>query len=473
MTIIHHSPFPIHPFFIMSLFADNELSPLQANRMVASPDAPLAARLRPRSLDEYAGQKHLVGAGAPLRAMLEADRLPSCLFFGPAGTGKTTLAQLCANLTSAHFENFSAVTGGVADVRRIIGEAKKRRQTGKRTILFVDEIHRFNRAQQDAFLPHVEDGTVTLLGATTENPLATVNTPLLSRCRLFRFEPLGQSDLIELMERALQDERGLLSYGITAEADALLHIADCALGDARTALNSLEVAADLARENGVLTLQIAEQTVLRRALDYDKHGDNHYDIISAYIKSLRGGDPDAALYWMARMLESGEDPMFVARRLVIQSSEDVGNADPRALQVAMAALQAVEKIGLPEAAIPLAQATVYVACAPKSNASYIALHRAQAAVNTQPPARVPQHLRSTALKGSREKFGAGKNYIYPHDAPGHFAPQEYLPPGFQKEAYYEPSGQGYEAHIARRLEQWWGSAEEPALDETADNEKNR
>ena len=451
----------------MSLFSENELQTDNRSTPV-SMNAPLAARLRPRNLDEYAGQKHLVGKGAPLRAMLEADRLPSCLFFGPAGTGKTTLARLCANLTSAHFENFSAVTGGVADVRRIIGEAKKRAQIfvngPARTILFVDEIHRFNRAQQDAFLPHVEDGTVTLLGATTENPLATVNTPLLSRCRLFRFEPLTDEELVALLKSALDDERGLKEYSVSAEDAALEHIARCALGDARTALNSLEVAADLSREGGVLSLAIAEQTVSRRAMDYDKNGDNHYDIISAYIKSLRGGDPDAALYWMMRMLESGEDPMFIARRLVIQSSEDVGNADPRALTVAMSALLAVEKIGMPEAAIPLAQATVYVATAPKSNASYVAMHRARDAVSSQPPARVPQHLRSTALRGSKEKFGAGKNYIYPHDSPGHFASQDYLPEGFKNEAYYEPSDQGYEVHIARRMASWWGEAEEQNSD---------
>jgi len=449
----------------MSLFSENELPPDKGSTPFAA-NAPLAARLRPRTLDEYAGQKHLVGKGAPLRAMLENDRLPSCLFFGPAGTGKTTLARLCANLTSAHFENFSAVTGGVADVRRIIVEAKKRAQVSvadsQRTILFVDEIHRFNRAQQDAFLPHVEDGTVTLLGATTENPLATVNTPLLSRCRLFRFEPLEIEELIALLKGALEDERGLREYSLQAEESALEHIARCALGDARTALNSLEVAADLARENKILSLEIAEQTVSRRAMDYDKKGDNHYDIISAYIKSLRGGDPDAALYWMMRMLESGEDPMFIARRLVIQSSEDIGNADPRALTIAMSALQAVEKIGMPEAAIPLAQATVYVATAPKSNASYVAMHRARDAVNNQPPARVPQHLRSTALRGSKEKFGAGKNYLYPHDSPGHFAPQEYLPEGFKNEAYYEPSDQGYEVHIARRLADWWRKNEPEA-----------
>ncbi|MBV9469468.1 MAG: replication-associated recombination protein A [Abitibacteriaceae bacterium] len=416
---------------------------------------PLAARMRPRTFDEFVGQQHLVGPQAPLRRAVEADRIPSCLFFGSAGTGKTTLARLCATLTQAHFEDFSAVTGGVADVRRIIGQARERRGHGQRTVLFVDEIHRFNRSQQDAFLPHVEDGTVILIGATTENPLATVNTPLLSRCRLFRFEPLGDEDIILLLRRAVEDERGLANLGLQVEAAALEHIARSAVGDARTALNSLEMAADLARESSALTLTLAEEAIGRRALDYDKSGDNHYQIISAYIKSLRGGDPDAALYWMARMLHGGEDPLFIARRLVIQSSEDVGNADPRALLIAMAALTAVEKIGLPEAAIPLAQATVYVATAPKSNASYVALHRAQDAVENQPPATVPMHLRAASLRGARTRLGEGAGYLYPHDAPGHFVRQDYLPPGFKTEAYYEPTEQGYEAQIARRLHQWW------------------
>ena len=421
---------------------------------------PLAARMRPRRFDAFAGQEHLVGPGAPLRRSVELDRVPSCVFFGPAGTGKTTLARLIATLTRAHFEDFSAVTGGVADVRRIVAAAKERKAAGERTILFVDEIHRFNRSQQDAFLPHVEHGTITLIGATTENPLATLNTPLLSRCRLFRFESLTEDDIVALLQRALADERGLATLNLRVDDAVLGHIARMALGDARTALNALEMAADLAQGSGHLTLPLAEEAVGRRALDYDKSGDNHYHIISAYIKSLRGGDPDAALYWMARMLEGGEDPMFIARRLAIQSAEDVGNADPRALLVAMAALHAVEKIGLPEAAIPLAQATVYVATAPKSNASYMALHRAQDAVRELPPASVPMHLRAASLRGARERLGEGIGYVYPHDYPGHFAVQDYLPPGFKTEPFYQPTELGYEAHIARRLREWWGLRED-------------
>lgn len=429
----------------MPLFDDNS----SANLLL-----PLAARMRPRSFDEFAGQKHLVGEKAPLRRAVEADRIPSCIFFGPAGTGKTTLARLVATLSKAHFEEFSAITGGVADVRKIVAASKERKAVGQRTVLFVDEIHRFNRAQQDAFLPHVEDGTITLIGATTENPLATLNTPLLSRCRLFKFEPLDDEEIIHLLRRALEEDRGLASLKLEAEEAALEHIARMALGDARTALGALEMAADLAVE-GKLTLTLAEEAIGRRALDYDKSGDNHYHIISAYIKSLRGGDPDAALYWMARMLEGGEDPMFIARRLAIQSSEDIGNADPRALLVAMAALNAVEKIGLPEAAIPLAQATVYVATAPKSNASYVALHRAQDAVRNQPPASVPMHLRAASLRGARQRLGEGIGYVYPHDHSGHFIRQDYLPPGFKQEPFYEPTELGYEVHIARRLAQWW------------------
>ena len=456
-------------FWLMSLFPEDDQNSTSSTRsdadLLSRPleALPLAARMRPRDFDEFVGQKHLVGNDAPLRRAVEAGRVPSAIFFGPAGTGKTTLARIVAKNSDAHFEDFSAVTGGVADVRKIIATAKERQIAARakatsstRTILFVDEIHRFNRAQQDAFLPHVEDGTIILIGATTENPLATVNTPLLSRGRLFRFETLTQDDIKALLQRALNDERGLKSLELSADDEALEIIAWSANGDARWALGALEMASDLvaASQHRVLDKSSVTEIIGKRALSYDKSGDNHYHMVSAYIKSMRGGDADAALYWMARMLEGGEDPMFIARRLVIQSSEDVGLANPNALVVCMAALQSVEKIGMPEAAIPLAAATVYVATSPKSNASYVALHRAQDAVKNQPPAEVPHHLRAASIKGAKKLLGEGIDYIYPHDEPDGIAKQDYLPPDFKTETYYEPTTRGHEAHIRARLEEW-------------------
>ena len=419
---------------------------------------PLAARMRPRTLDEFVGQEQIAGPGTYLRTAIEKDELSSVIFYGPSGTGKSTLAHIIAGYTKAQFEPYSAVTSGVADIRKVTAQAKKRMEVqGRRTILFVDEIHRFNKAQQDAFLPFVEDGTIILIGSTTENPFFEINAPLVSRSRIFVFEPLTEAQVGTIVDRALADEeRGLGKLKVELAGEAREHISNLANGDARAALNALEAAAQLAKETEgkrVVTLEIVEDAAQQRALKYDKGGDTHYDVISAYIKSMRGGDPDAALYWLARMISAGEDPRFIARRLVIQAAEDVGNADPMALMLATAAAHAVEYVGLPEAQIPLAQATAYVACAPKSNASYLAISRAMEDVRNRKVPLVPKHLRDANYPGAKQ-FGHGDGYQYPHDSPGHFVPQEYLPEGTKSQRYYEPGELGYEKKIKARLEEW-------------------
>lgn len=420
-------------------------------------DAPLAARMRPRSLEEFAGQESVVGEGTLLRRAIEQDRLTSVIFWGPPGSGKSTLAQIIARTTKAKFENYSAVTSGVADIRKVIEQAKERkRKLGQKTILFIDEIHRWNKSQQDALLPHVEDGTVALIGATTENPYFEVNAPLLSRSRLFRLERLSDAAIRSLLERALQDkERGLGNLHITTEANALDFLAQISGGDARNALTALDAAAQATSpdENSQrhLTLALAEEGAQARQLGYDKDGDEHYDTISAFIKSIRGSDPDAALYWLAKMLLAGEDVKFIARRLVILASEDIGNADPMALVLANAAAQAVMFIGLPEAQLTLSQAVTYLAAAPKSNAATIAIGRATEEIRTSGAKPVPKHLRDSHYPGGKA-MGHGKGYLYPHDFPAHYVEQQYLPDGVQGAPFYEPTEQGHEAEIKGRME---------------------
>lgn len=416
-----------------------------------SPAPPLAERMRPETLTEFFGQEHLVGPGKALRTMIESDRLSSLIFWGPPGCGKTTLAHIIAKETSSRFVFFSAIMAGIKEVREIFKEAEGYAQQGKRTILFVDEIHRFNKAQQDAFLPAVEKGLVTIIGATTENPSFEVIAPLLSRCRVLRLKQLEADAIASLLQRALQDaEKGLGALGLTIEPDALNFLAEAAQGDARKALNTLEVAANLALD-GIISLETAQEALQQKALLYDKGGEEHYNVISAFIKSMRGSDPDAALYWLARMLEAGEDPLFILRRMIILASEDIGNADPRALQMAVSALQAFQMVGMPEGRIILGQAVTYLATAPKSNASYVGIDAALAEVRKSGALEVPLHIRNAPTKLMKE-LGYHQGYQYAHDFEKGYVQQEYLPEKLKGKKFYAPTGHGYEKNIVERME---------------------
>jgi putative ATPase len=414
---------------------------------------PLAERMRPSTLEEVVGHRELIGQGKPLAEAIRGDRLPSMVLWGPPGSGKTTLARVVAESTRAHFVPFSAVLGGVADVRRIVAEAAERRQTGGgSTVLFVDEIHRFNKAQQDAFLPHVEDGTVTLIGATTENPSFSLTAPLLSRCLVFRLEGLAEPDLVTLVRRALDDPRG---YGgeVAADDDALDTIAAMARGDARRAHTTLEAAVAHARKKDAerLTAELVRELATHRTLLYDKAGEEHYNVVSAFIKSMRGSDPDAAVYWMMRMVEAGDDPLFVLRRMLIFASEDVGNADPRALQVAVAADEAFRRLGLPEGLYPMAQAAIYLACAPKSNSAGVAWQSAKRAVDEHGALPVPLELRNAPTPLMRD-MGYGQGYRYAHNEPDAYARgATYMPELLTGTRFYHPSERGYEARIGEWL----------------------
>jgi putative ATPase len=420
--------------------------------------APLAERMRPRSLQEFVGQEHLLGEGKVLSVALRTGELPSLILWGPPGSGKTTLAFLLADGVRAAFEPFSAVTSGIKEIKGVIGRAESEWARSTRTLVFVDEIHRFNKAQQDAFLPHVERGTIVLIGATTENPSFEVIAPLLSRAKVLTLRPLAEEEVLTILQRALEDrERGLGPLAVEAGVDALRAIAGLASGDARIALNTLELAAQLAGAEGggtrVLSVAHVREAGQRRALLYDKSGDEHFNLISALHKSLRGGDPDASLYWLARMLASGEDPLYIARRLVRFASEDIGNADPRALQVCVAAKDAYHFVGSPEGELALAQAAVYLATAPKSNAVYTAFAEAQRDVEEAPLEGVPLHLRN-APATLMKALGYGAGYRYPHDFPEAHADQEYLPERLRDRLYYHPTDRGLEAEIGRRLAEW-------------------
>ena len=441
-----------------TLFADPSAStaPASAASRPSSGDVPLATRMRPLTLAEYVGQPHLLGEQGVLRQAIAVGRIPSMILWGPPGSGKTSLAAIIGRTAKAKIASLSAVSAGVADLRKVVEESQARLElTGQRTILFIDEIHRFSKSQQDAILPYVEDGTVTLIGATTENPSFEVNAPLLSRTRVYKLEPLSDDEIMTLVERSLEDaERGLGKQQVAVQAEALAYLVRMANGDARVALNALELAVTLAKPDGAGHRLVAEQDIAqalqRRVLPHDKHGDFHYDLISAYIKSVRGSDPHAAVYWLARMLEGGEDPLFVVRRMVILASEDIGLADPQALSVAVAAQQAVHFIGMPEGLYPLTQATLYLATAPKSNSALRAYAAAREAIQETGNLSVPLHLRN-APTGLMAAFGHGKDYKYPHSFEGNWVEEEYLPDPLQGQRFFVPGAEGFERTLQERM----------------------